>query len=305
MNIQALKYFAAVAEGYSVSSAAQQFGISQPALSRSIQRLEEELGCDLFRREDGSLRITPKGAEILLVSRRIIALEEHILTMAQNEGNCGSFLLGCCGGETGVYYKTVRNIRRKFPDVSIDTPVATSCAEMLNNLVAMEIDGCFACEGYSYARHPDLRRIPIQSAHYKVVVPIGHRAAKVGRMTLSELVEEQVMVWRKDVQPDFQKQLLEHCTKYRVAPTAVDWFSSKDELFAKVAAENGVAVVHSVDLPRVETEIFAFVDLVTPKGGMSGQRNLSFFWNANNRNPILSRVIEVVQQISWMGNEHY
>jgi LysR family transcriptional regulator, nitrogen assimilation regulatory protein len=67
MDLRALRYFVYVAEARSFSKAAVQLGIAQPALSRQMQKLEEELGLELILRAGRQLELTEAG--LLLLER--------------------------------------------------------------------------------------------------------------------------------------------------------------------------------------------------------------------------------------------
>ena len=71
MNLQQLEHFLAVAETGSFSRAAEQVHLTQPALSRSILALEEELGSPLFDRLGRRNELTQAGARIALHARRV------------------------------------------------------------------------------------------------------------------------------------------------------------------------------------------------------------------------------------------
>jgi len=61
VELQQLKYFHIVAENEHMTRSARQLHIAQPALSQSIRRLENELGCTLFERSGRNIRLTPAG----------------------------------------------------------------------------------------------------------------------------------------------------------------------------------------------------------------------------------------------------
>ena len=61
MELQVLRSFQAVAEGTTVTEAAAEARITQPALSRALNRLEEEVGAELFQRVGRVLQLTPAG----------------------------------------------------------------------------------------------------------------------------------------------------------------------------------------------------------------------------------------------------
>lgn len=73
MNIRKLVHFLAVLEAKSFSKAAAQVHLSQPALSRSLQSLEHELGIPLFDRKGGKLGPSAHGAAVVEQIRRVLA----------------------------------------------------------------------------------------------------------------------------------------------------------------------------------------------------------------------------------------
>src|SRR3712207_5811435 len=72
VELRHLRYFLAVVEHGSVSRAAEQIPVAQPALSRQIRRLESELGIVLFDRGTGRLLLTPAGRSFLPIARDLL-----------------------------------------------------------------------------------------------------------------------------------------------------------------------------------------------------------------------------------------
>src|SRR5438552_2761026 len=72
MELRHLRYFVAVAEAENVSRAALRLHLSQPALSRQIRELEEELGFLLLERSAKSVRLTNAGRVFLTKSRAVL-----------------------------------------------------------------------------------------------------------------------------------------------------------------------------------------------------------------------------------------
>src|SRR5919112_2093015 len=76
LSLEGLRYVQAVAETGSFSAAARAYGVTQPALSNGVAKLEERLGGRLFERSPRGVTKTPFGAEILpLVERALIELD--------------------------------------------------------------------------------------------------------------------------------------------------------------------------------------------------------------------------------------
>ena len=74
MELRRLRYFVAVAENGSISKAAQKIFLTQPALSRQIKALEDEIGLLLFERQAHSIRLTPAGEVLLEEARKLLQL---------------------------------------------------------------------------------------------------------------------------------------------------------------------------------------------------------------------------------------
>lgn len=77
MSLSQLEYFVAVAEEGHVGRAASRLHISQPPLSRQIQKLEEEIGAALFERTPRGMRLLPSGERFLVHARRVLAEVEQ------------------------------------------------------------------------------------------------------------------------------------------------------------------------------------------------------------------------------------
>ena len=298
MNIQSLKYFAAIAEGGTVSRVADQYYITQPALSRSIQRLEEELGCKLFDRSGSTLHLTRQGEAILPIAKQILYLAEdlHSVTQDYNSGRSGLLSIGCCGCETAVFYNLIGLIRRRWPAMNIETPKLFSIADMVKKVLNREIDCCFTHSGYKYGGDEALDHIPVQSTHLQLVVSHGHPFAAEKSVSIERLAEQKLLLWRRDMLPDYHNQFYEGCWSCGVYPKVVGEFTSKQELFSKVAADEGIAVIHSTQIYQPENAPFSFVDLVMPDGQLFYQDEISLFWNRQNNNPALPLITALVRE---------
>ncbi|KRM89898.1 LysR family transcriptional regulator [Liquorilactobacillus cacaonum] len=83
MRLLQLRYFIAVAENQNISQTAKKLHISQPALSRSIKELEQELDVELFSRNKHSLELTPQGKSFQHNVVQALDLLENAITSAK------------------------------------------------------------------------------------------------------------------------------------------------------------------------------------------------------------------------------
>src|ERR1051326_2892833 len=72
MELRQLRYFVAVAEEGNISRAAQKIFLTQPALSRQIKTMENEIGQCLLERQAHSIRLTPVGEALMREARELL-----------------------------------------------------------------------------------------------------------------------------------------------------------------------------------------------------------------------------------------
>ena len=118
MNTRQLRHLLAVIETGSVSAAADRVHLSQPALSRSLRALEDELRAPLFDRLDRRLVPTPFAQAYLARARRIVFEEaEGARELSlMHSGRAGSLALGmarrwrgaCSGGCWSICWRVCR-----------------------------------------------------------------------------------------------------------------------------------------------------------------------------------------------------
>ena len=103
MELRHLRYFAAVAEVLNFTKAAARLRVAQPALSRQVQDLEDEIGVDLLKRSPRGVTLTAEGklflAETLETLKRVDDSVEKVRALARGEylrrtpqrlaGDCG------------------------------------------------------------------------------------------------------------------------------------------------------------------------------------------------------------------------
>src|SRR2546430_16702606 len=96
MELRSLAYFARIAELGSITRAAAHLRLAQPALTRHVQRLEEELGVALFTRANRAVRLTEAGEKLLESASRILRDVEPTgdEIRAQNAPPSGRITLG-------------------------------------------------------------------------------------------------------------------------------------------------------------------------------------------------------------------
>ena len=77
LDVRRLAYFIAVAETLHFRKAAERLHVAQPALSQQIRKLEEDLGCQLLKRNRRGVELTSAGQALLETGRRALVQMSH------------------------------------------------------------------------------------------------------------------------------------------------------------------------------------------------------------------------------------
>lgn len=122
MNIKQLEHLIAVAEARSFSRAAERLFITQPALSRSIQALEEDLGAPLFDRIGKRIELTPLGSHVLARAGRLVRDAGELARSAEifRQGGSGALRIGMGSGPAAMLMAPlIRHIAAQHPGVRL------------------------------------------------------------------------------------------------------------------------------------------------------------------------------------------
>src|SRR5256885_13061004 len=122
MELRSLSYFARIAELGSITRAASHLHLAQPALTRHVQRLEEELGVALFTRANRGVRLTEAGQKLLENAERILRDVERTgdEIRAQDAHPSGRIILGITPTLCPVLVPELSaDMRREFPLVEL------------------------------------------------------------------------------------------------------------------------------------------------------------------------------------------
>jgi LysR family carnitine catabolism transcriptional activator len=123
MDYQLLLYFLAVVDHRTMTAAAQELGISQPALSHAIRRLETELEVQLFLRVGRGLRLTSAGEAVVGPARQAMRQLEHVRVAASDVTGLrhGHLNLLALPGIIGpAFTSTISDFRRTHPGVTVN-----------------------------------------------------------------------------------------------------------------------------------------------------------------------------------------
>ena len=190
-EIWRLKHFLAAAEIGSIHGAAQILNISQPALTKSIRRLETHLDCTLFDRSVKGVTLTEMG-QAVYERARLIELEWNATLAelnASGKGARGKLRIGV-GPTYGVAYlpEVLAAFSQQFPniEVSVRIGVGTELLPALRNAEISIYAGGLHEEGFG--EHSELAEIALNDQENTLVAASDHPIFAEGEITLQRLL---------------------------------------------------------------------------------------------------------------------
>ncbi|RQR51535.1 LysR family transcriptional regulator [Burkholderia sp. Bp9140] len=180
MEARQIEAFRAAAIHGGFTRGAEALGITQPALTRSIARLEAGIGFPLFERGHGPARLTPEGAAFLQeVERRFVAVDQ-LRRIAQDIRNFGTGRLRITCMQVfanGVIPGALQRFRQSFPEVTISLQVRPS-ATVYEWVTGGRCDIGIAGPKSGFL---GVEEEPFMALAGVVAVPSGHRFARLKR----------------------------------------------------------------------------------------------------------------------------
>ncbi|HET6600958.1 MAG TPA: selenium metabolism-associated LysR family transcriptional regulator [Gaiella sp.] len=196
MDTRQLAAFCAVVERRSFSQAAEQLGVTQPAVSLQVRALEKRLGAQLLDRSGRRVEPTEAGARLYRGAQRLLALEQQVLDEVAAEGDgdlSGALSMGASTGPAAVVVpRLLGEFQRAHPAVRVALEVHDT--RMVVELVAerrLELGIVGAAP-----RHRAVRFEPFAYDEVVLVCPPRHRFA--GRIIdVHELTSESLVVMQE------------------------------------------------------------------------------------------------------------
>lgn len=197
MEIEQLQYFKTVATMQHMTRAAEVLAISQPALSKSIASIEQQLGVPLFSREGRSIYLNRFG-ELFLQSVDIILEEyerireefEDIIRPGSGEVSFG--FIHTLGME--IVPELIAATTKKFPNMQFSLTQATSL-NLLKRLEEGAIDLCLSQKIESKVIDIETEELFVEELF--VVVPMTHPLAKQSAVKLEDVKNEPFIAIKK------------------------------------------------------------------------------------------------------------
>jgi DNA-binding transcriptional LysR family regulator len=189
LDLRKLRYFVAVADRLHFGRAAEELHIAQPALSRQIRALEQDLGTPLLIRDSHGVVLTEAGRQLLTDAGPLLASAQAVRRRVTVAARGSQRLM--VGFRAGIAVTpAVRLFAERHPDVLVDVQRIE-----WDDQAPMLLDGRI---DVGYVRLPideaGLRVTPLYTEPRVAVLPAGHRLAGKDQVTEADL-DGEPLVW--------------------------------------------------------------------------------------------------------------
>jgi LysR family transcriptional regulator, benzoate and cis,cis-muconate-responsive activator of ben and cat genes len=241
MELRQLRYFTTVAHELNFTRAAAKLHVAQPALSRQIKQLEEELGVTLLERDKRKVSLTASGETFLTEARSILAQADQALShMRSGRGKALNI-----GYVWGLFHSTapaaLHRLRASEPSLALNLFDMTA-SQQSSALAAGRLDFGFigtALEAESAA----LEKRQIGRCEFAIVLPERHPCARRGAVNLAALASELFLVISDDHFPGASRVMHQACEVAGFRPRVLQTAERGHTLLGLVAAGCGVAIL--------------------------------------------------------------
>jgi DNA-binding transcriptional LysR family regulator len=246
MELRHLRYFVAVADEQNVTRASAKLHVSQPAVSRQIRDLEDELGVPLLERSAKAVKLTDAGRVFLEEARAVLKRTDAAVAAvrASAAGQRGELHVGYAPSLTvEILPRALRAFQLELPNVRVLLH-DLSTKEMLAGLaedrlhIALTVQPSRSeLKGYTFEK---LARYPICAA----LAPT-HPLADVDPIPLVRVADEPLIGYSRADFPEYEQGMRKSFAPVNRVPDLSEEHDSVTSLMAAVEAGRGVAIVPS------------------------------------------------------------
>ncbi|AQG78978.1 LysR family transcriptional regulator [Spirosoma montaniterrae] len=287
MDLRQLAFFVAVAEELNFSRAAEKMAIVQPALSRQIQQLEDDLGVLLFKRDKRNVALTPAGAYLLTQARQLRLTVADIVTQTQrvHNGQIGTLRIGHPGSALySILPDTLVTLKGRYPDVTTSL-AEISERELFESLLSHRVD-----VGLTREVNTDSR---IQSVHLfaeslALVVPDTHPLAAGPFTGLEQCRHESFILCSLDASLNYGRLLMGLFEQSGYLPHKVYEANYGATVLRLVEKELGLAIL-PISYQHGSSLRLRFLPLPT-------KTDMYVIWRTDDLNPVLHNFLAICRE---------
>lgn len=243
MKLRQLRQFVTIAELGSYRRAAEALFIAQPALTVSMQKLEHDMGAQLFERSARGVELTAAGTALLADARRVLFHADQARKSVQMvvHGESGSLRLGFVGSATyALLPRTIPSFRERYPDIEVRL-LEERTVVLLEMLRTNAIDAALVRGPVAVDQH--LESWVVERDDFVLAINHAHPLAGSTKVALRAFAADPFIMYSSGEVPGLHGVVLGLCSKAGFAPVVHQEAVQVQTVVSLVASGLGVALV--------------------------------------------------------------
>jgi DNA-binding transcriptional LysR family regulator len=294
MELRHLRYFVATGEEQHYGRAARRLRVAQPALSRQIQSLEEELGFKLFERLPRGVKLSTAGRLFLEDARRILHDVSEAAVRADRvaRGRSGTLRVGFTENASwhGVVPDSFRRFRELRPDAELQLQPSASW-EQLEAVRSGRLDAGFVFN--MPKTDPELELLAVAVPHIELAMLKRHPLTKLKSLRLRDLTEVPFVWFPRRESPALYDHLMRECFRGGLeSPLIVQEGLNEATILSLVATGLGVGWTLGTARWRCPKSI-----VIMPVADLNLPLPLALAWKRDNGSPLLATFVAEVRRL--------
>ena len=288
MELRQLRYLLILGKELHFAKAAEKLFITQPALSKQIQQLEDELGLKLFNRTKRKVALTKAGAYLMDEAEFMLNHLERTVDATKRKalGEDGEIRIGFVGSAMqSVIPNLLEKLNRDFPTIH-------TALEELNNkdqLDAIAHDKLDIGFVRLESVHTGFNSKMVFEDSFSLVISKEHVLQPKDFRSLNQLANEQFILFSNDYSQEYYDIVMSVFADHGFAPQVSHRSVQANSIFRLVERKLGVAIVPSSLSDGVSLNV-NFISL----SHLKQRSKLMAVWSPNNRNEALEKFLELV-----------
>lgn len=244
MEFRQLRYFLAIVDAGSVSAASRRIHIAQPALTRQMKLLEEDLETQLFERHSRGISLTMTGRALVEYAEELLGRHDELKGKLTALGRGMTGRLSLAVTVTHLWMPQVsallRDFRQRYPSVAMEVAPLLS-GPQLERLREGTLDA-----GLLYLGRDDsseIASLKVRDDRLLLALPTDSHWASHPPERLSQL-EHTDFVWAfRHISPEYHDQVTRHFQRLNFHPRVVQYGADNIAILSMVSAGLGITVV--------------------------------------------------------------
>ncbi len=241
IDLKQMKAFVAVAEHLHFKRAADVLFITQPALSRLIKALEEELGAELFLRTTRQVALTEAGRLFLQECNQVFRHIDRGIDLARSAaaGDIGHLTVAYNDfAINGALPAILERFKELYPQVTVELVYMPS-HEQYKAIKDYLIDVGFLLGPVNV---PGIESLPVSEEKMVVIMSARHPLAAQKRIRIEQLKDERFIFGAQSGWSLFREQSFQLCQRCGFTPNIIQEATTSIGIFGLVAANMGVSI---------------------------------------------------------------